>query len=412
MVIAAIGLSQVSILIDRNVGASWMSDSWWASMNQPDGARALLATVAGSMITVAGVTFSLTILAVSHATSHFGPRLLDNFMRDRGNQITLGTFVATFLYCLLVLRAVRGGDAVSDDGLQIAAFVPQWSLTIALAMTLSSVAVLIYFIHHIPESIHIANVLRNVAADMHDKIDVMYPEMLGDPLAKKSRAPDSVGKVPIGIVRSAASGYLQGIDDVDLLSVAKDYRVVLRLLKRPGEFICRNEHIADVLPAGFPSESGNSDDKTTAWPDDASVRVQHGFTIGNSRTPTQDVFFIMHQFVEVAIRALSPGVNDPFTAMQCIDWLCSGLLQLSEREIPSQFRVDEKDELRVITTDLAYRDFIETTLGQLIFHVKGDPNVVAYFKDSCERVCKTSENRQFNRLIRDQVDSLLAQAKG
>jgi uncharacterized membrane protein len=152
-----------------------MTDAWWASLNQPEGARTLLATVAGSMITVAGVTFSLTILAVSYATSHFGPRLLDNFMRDRGNQITLGTFLATFLYCLLVLRTVRSGSDIFKPGANAALFVPHLSVLVAIALTLASVGVLIYFIHHIPESIHISNVLHRISRELSDKIEDLYP---------------------------------------------------------------------------------------------------------------------------------------------------------------------------------------------------------------------------------------------
>jgi len=155
MATLAIILSLTTVHIDRSYGASWMTDVWWVSLNQPEGARALLATVAGSMITVTGVTFSLTILAVSHATSHYGPRLLDNFMRDRGNQYTLGTLVATFLYCLLVLRTIRSPVSYQDTSLQFEIFVPQLSILIAIALTLASVAMLIFFPSHSREYPHL-----------------------------------------------------------------------------------------------------------------------------------------------------------------------------------------------------------------------------------------------------------------
>lgn len=315
MVIGAILLSQGAIWIDREIGNQWLKDFWFASMNQPDGARALLATVAGSMITVAGVTFSLTILAVSHATSHFGPRLLDNFMRDRGNQVTLGTFVATFLYCLLVLRVVRGSGASGDGGFDVGVFVPQLSLLIALVLTIASVAELIYFIHHVPDSIHISTVLRRLSNDMSAKFDELYPETVGDPLQK-----DEEEQMPsfdfAHCIRSKTSGYLQGIDDTELMEFAKSHQAVIRLLRRPGDFIRENEPIADAT-------------RIEGWCDDDADHVCHGFAIGFARTPTQDAFFILNEFVEIATRALSPGVNDPFTAMQCIDWLSVGLVKLS-----------------------------------------------------------------------------------
>ena len=348
MVTAAIVLSQSTIWIDREVGNEWLKDFWFASMNQPDGARALLSTVAGSMITVAGVTFSLTILAVSHATSHFGPRLLDNLMRDRGNQVTLGTFVATFLYCLLVLRVIRG-EGPSGDA---AAFVPQFSLLIALMLTIASVGELIYFIHHVPDSIHISTVLQRLAEDMDRKFDELFPGAVGEAIQTESdEDPPSFNFVHQ--IASSTSGYLQGIDDTELLNFAKSNDVIIRLLRRPGDFLRENERIAEVT-------------ELDEWSDEAAEHVRYGFTIGFTRTPTQDVFFILNEFVEVAARALSPGVNDPFTAMQCIDWLSVGLVKLSNRSLPPVRRVDEEGKVRIITTQTTQQDFVDAMLGQLV----------------------------------------------
>ncbi|MFG0264126.1 MAG: DUF2254 domain-containing protein [Rhodopirellula sp. JB055] len=385
MVFSAIVLSQVTIWIDRSLGNAWLQDYWFTSMNQPDGARALLATVAGSMITVAGVTFSLTILAVSHATSHFGPRLLDNFMRDRGNQITLGTFVATFLYCLLVLRVVRGEAVPESWDMTVEAFVPQLSLFVSLILTIASVGELIYFIHHVPDSIHISTVLRRLATDMSAKFDELYPETLGVPL-DEHKEPPTLAKDFLHAVPSSVTGYLQGIDEDELMSFAKKYQAVVRLKKRPGDFICRGEFLAEVT-------------RTIDWNEDHSDQVRRGFTIGFSRTPTQDVFFILNEFVEVATRALSPGVNDPFTAMQCIDWLSDGLVQLSRRELPTRYRMDSEGELRIITTAVTRKDFVDSMLGQLIPYVQDDRNVSQYFIASMNRVLSVSNCKMLNELI-------------
>ena len=245
MAIGAIVLSQLMVLLDRRIDSDWMSDAWWASLNQPEGARTLLATVAGSMITVAGVTFSLTILAVSYATSHFGPRLLDNFMRDRGNQVTLGTFLATFLYCLLVLRTVRSGSDIfnPDDNAEL--FVPNLSVLVAIALTLASVGVLIYFIHHIPESIHISNVLDQISNRLSSKIEQLYPESLGEagePPSEGESTPGDDGEP----IRSQQSGYLQGIDETQLLDRANAHDVVLEMHVRPGDFLLEGQRVASV----------------------------------------------------------------------------------------------------------------------------------------------------------------------
>ena len=389
MVIGAIVLSQTAIWVDREIGNRWLRDVWFASVNQPDGARALLATVAGSMITVAGVTFSLTILAVSHATSHFGPRLLDNFMRDRGNQVTLGTFVATFLYCLLVLRVVRGSGVSGDEGFDVGVFVPQLSVLIALVLTIASVGELIYFIHHVPDSIHISTVLQRLSNDMSQKFDELYPETVGDPFDI-----DNEEELPsfdfVQEIRSKASGYLQGIDDADLMEFAKSKHAVVQLLRRPGDFIRENEPIAKVT-------------KIDDWCDKHVDQVCYGFTIGFSRTPTQDIFFILNEFVEVATRALSPGVNDPFTAMQCMDWLSVGLVKLSRRQLPSIRRVDSEGDIRIITTKTSLDDFVDTMLGQLVPYAKDDENARAYFIDSMNKVISISQNAQLNQVIIEQI---------
>ncbi len=394
MVLAAIVLSQVSIWIDHEMGNRWLKNFWFASMNQPDGARALLSTVAGSMITVAGVTFSLTILAVSHATSHFGPRLLDNFMRDRGNQVTLGIFVATFLYCLLVLRVVRGGGSSGDSGFDLKVFVPQLSLLIAQLLTIACIAELIYFIHHVPESIHISTVLKNLASDMDKKLDELYPEMVGDPVEEDIYENKQEFEF-VNPVHSAISGYLQGIDDKDLLGFANSHGAVIRLLRRPGDFIREDEKIAEVT-------------EVEDWSDKHIAAIRYGFTIGFSRTPTQDALFILNKFVEVATRALSPGVNDPFTAMQCIDWLSVGLVKLSQRKIPKEHRVNSNGVVRIVVSKVSLADFVGSMLGQLVPYAKQDENVRSYFVDSMKRVLKISNSDELNQLIIEQIKRIEA----
>lgn len=392
MVISAIVLSQLAIQMDRSIGNRWLKDFWFASMNQPDGARALLATVAGSMITVAGVTFSLTILAVSHATSHFGPRLLDNFMRDRGNQVTLGTFVATFLYCLLVLRVIRGEGISGEEVFDVGVFVPQFSLLIALFLTIASVAELIYFIHHVPDSIHISTVLQRLATDMSNKFDELYPETVGDAYEKEADEPMPAFDFKHS-VESSCSGYLQGIDDQALLRFADKNECVVKLLRRPGDFVREHEPIAEVTDV-------------KDWSDEHSDHVRYGFTIGFVRTPTQDAFFILNEFVEVATRALSPGVNDPFTAMQCIDWLSVGLVKLSNRKLPASRRTNDDGDVRIITTEVTHADFVDSMLKQLVPYAKGDANVRQYFIDSMEKVISISKNETLNGRIQEQIESI------
>src|SRR5690606_24713612 len=147
------------------LGLAWINEMGWLNPNTPEGARSLLATIAGSMITVAGVTFSITIAAVAYAASQLGSYLLGNFMRDTANQFTLGTFIATFVFCLLILRTIRGSaDAVDDPG--VAVFVPHIGVAIAMGLTMASLAVLIFFFHHVPRSIQATEVVASLGRSL------------------------------------------------------------------------------------------------------------------------------------------------------------------------------------------------------------------------------------------------------
>lgn len=165
MTLAAIILSMLMTWLDANYAANWMRDFQWLTASRTDGARSVLNVIAGSTIGVAGVTFSITIVAVSFASANFGPRLIANFMRDRGNQITLGTFIGTYVYCLMVLRTVRDASAPNIEN-SFQAFVPHFSVLAALVLALSSVAVLIYFIHHVPESLNVENLAAKVGRQL------------------------------------------------------------------------------------------------------------------------------------------------------------------------------------------------------------------------------------------------------
>ncbi|HIB68137.1 MAG TPA: DUF2254 domain-containing protein, partial [Phycisphaerales bacterium] len=230
MAVAALLLSQLTLYMDRSVGSDWI-DYWeFLYATRPDGARAILSTIAGSMIGVAGVTFSITIAAVAYASGQFGPRIIDNFMEDQGNQITLGTFISTFLYCLLVLRTVRG----SDEGV---GFVPYGSMALAVGLALASLGVLIYFIHHIPESIHVYHVVADIGNQLEQQADRLFSE-----------EPPEEGTVidlpsldkPTYILRAPTSGYIQSIEYDTLVSRASQDNALVKLDVEPGAFVAKS----------------------------------------------------------------------------------------------------------------------------------------------------------------------------
>ncbi len=368
MSICSIILSVVTVAIDANISSDWPEKIPFIYSNQADGARALLATVAGSMITVTGITFSLTLLAVSHATSQFGPRLLTNFMKDRGNQITLGTFISTFLYCLMVLRTVRSAEEATGSPGEIAgdmlgAFVPHLSIFTALVMTLFSVGILIYYIHHIPESMRLSNVVGAIGKELLSSISNHFPEST----ARNQRQESSESPLPelypseAVVIHCKHHGYLQAVDEIGLLNTAKDNDIILEMCVKPGDFISAGQPLVKVFP---PQQIS----------DEAKYNLQFMFVQGAHRTSQQNPLFLVDQLVEVSARALSPGVNDPMSAITCIDWLQSALLQLCQRDDPELLRYDNDDHLRMIERKTDFKEFSSRVYDQLRPYVATDRN--------------------------------------
>ena len=306
------------------------STSWlgWAYGGGAEGARALLSAIAGSTITVVSVTFSVMVVALTVSSQHYGPRLLNNFMRDRVAQAVLGTFTATFAYCLLVLRTVQG------DGDGYAVFVPHLSVTIAVVITLFSVGMLIYYVHHVASSMHVSQITASVARDLEGAIDRMYPEQFGG--GAEWSAVDVPG-IPEGAANVAAetAGYVQEIADSSVMAAAVEHRVTVWLIARPGDFVTREAALAAVHPVPQDMEA-------------FARRIRDVYVLGTDRTSQQDAAFAINQLVEVALRALSPGVNEPFTATTCIDRLGQGLARLAARRIPRAVRVDDQQQVRVV----------------------------------------------------------------
>jgi uncharacterized membrane protein len=338
MAFAAAVLSLAMIELDKNIESERIGRLRWVVETGADGARALLQTIAGSMITVAGTVFSITIIALSLASQQFGPRLLRNFMRDRGNQIVLGTFTATFLYCILILRTVSGRED--------AAFIPHGSIIIAVLLAMASVGVLIYFIHHVAISIQAPYIIANVARELEEQIDELFPENVGDPSGPEQDLSTILpADTPSTLVCFDASGYVQNIDEPGMMQTATELDLILRIRFRPGAFAMQGEPCLEVWPA----ERLN---------DQTAARLRALFTLGPSRTAEQDVSFAIDQLVEVAARALSPSLNDPYTAISCIDRLGEAFSRLATRRIPSPARFDSQGRLRVIAEPFRLVDLV------------------------------------------------------
>jgi len=341
------------------------------------------------MITVAGVTFSVTLLAVSHATSQIGHHLLGAFMRDRGNQLTLGTFIATFLYCLMLLRSVHdgapgaGGDADPD-------FVPHIAIGGALLLAVLSVIVLIYFIHHVPQSINVTNVITQVGDDLVASIQSLYPEEIGAGTQHSPKPATRSDRYELCNVLGvdARAGYLRIVDHETLMSTACECDLVIEILKHPGEFALSGEDLLRVWsrePAGEEVES----------------RILNCFTWGPERTPNQDVLLSVQQLLEILGRALSPGVNNQYTAVLSINQLGRGLREMLARAVPESGRADADGNLRVVAEPVSHQQFVDTMSGPMRQYVDGDWIATTHVRNILDRLAVLPALAASRRLLED-----------
>jgi uncharacterized membrane protein len=367
MAAAAVVLAFATVAVDEAMTLhEWLRAQRWAYSGGAEGASLVLSTIAGSMITIAGVVFSMTLVALSLASSQLGPRLLRNFMRDATNQVVLGTFIATFVYCLLVLRTIRRAEEV--------AFVPHLSVTIGVLFALASLGVLIYFIHHVSVSIQADQVVARVAADLSHGIDRLFPQQMG-------RAPPGPEAVPSGTgmpdafdrearpIAAAGDGYLQFVDADALIGLATQEKVMFRLERRPGQYVVMGSPLVMVWPGDRVTEA-------------LEERVHAVFIVGSQRTAAQDIEFAIHQLVEIAVRALSPGINDPFTAITCVDRLGSALHRLAQRDMPSPYRFDEQDRLRVIAPAITFPGLVNAAFNPIRQYARSSASVTIRLLES------------------------------
>jgi uncharacterized membrane protein len=347
LVLVGVALAGVTTALSGSLRwQSWESLLWIYS-GGPEGARAILSTIAASMITVAGVVFSITIVALTMASSQFGPRLLINFMRDTANQVVLGTFIATFIYCLLVMRTVRSTAGNF--------FVPYLSVAFALALALVNVGVLIFFIHHVSNSIRAENVIATIGEDLNEAVE----RLIGKRTDESRPAVDTgAAGLPENFEAQACavlaprSGYLQAVDIDTLVQRAAEHDLILQAKIRPGDFVIDGS----CMLLAWPSE------RVT---EELQQPLASSFILGGARSAEQDIEFSIHQMVEVASRALSPGINDPHTAMNCIDWLGASLCRLADSYDPAPYRYDQEGRLRVILKPVTFAGLTDAAFNQI-----------------------------------------------
>jgi uncharacterized membrane protein len=348
----------------------------------PAGARSVLTATAGSSIGIAATVFSITIATLTLTSSQFGPRLLRTFTADRGVQFALGWFLANFTYPLLVLRTVRVGAGEGSPP-----FVPYIAVTLGLLLAIATVGVLIYFIDHVSRIIRAPQVIESVGAELDQALDLAVPPdaSKGDrmtPPAKSVDGENLPGEVPelrptdaTCITRSNRAGYVGNIDFDPLIDIASETQTTLWLDVAIGDYIFPNQPLLSVAK----QDRHRLSDKNLA-------KVWDAFALTGRRTKAADPVFIINQLSEIAQRALSPGINDPFTAMNCCDRLAASLARIGPRTIPDPRFRDEQGTVRVVSIGFDWPELVGSAFDGIIRHGSDDAAVLQTLLDVLEKL--------------------------
>ncbi len=371
--LALCGIAAALLLVelDRHLEPEAMGLSGLLFGGGPDGARAVLSAVASSMMTVTGVTFSITVVALTLASQQYTPRVLGHFTADRGNQVVLGTFIATFVYCLLVLRTVR------QDGAGL--FVPHGAVTVGVLLALTSLAMLIYFIHHVAVMIQPSSIVERVAGSTEALIDRLFPER-SPGAAVAPGGGDLEARGEGAVLPARCGGYVQTVDLDTLSEVAASGDVLIRVEAAVGEYVPRGGPLVTVWPP------------QRVYPD-LGGRVDRCFVIGRDRTMQQDPEFGIIQLSDIAVKALSPGINDPTTAMTCLDFLGAVMERLGARETPPPLRTDRSGRLRVITRATDFGRMADLAFSQIRRYAEGDAEVTLRMARVLGRLARVTRSR-------------------
>jgi uncharacterized membrane protein len=392
MLLITIGSAIVLIYLDSQIQYAPGGVLKYLLPASVDSARSILNIIAGAMIGVAGTVFSITLVVLTLASSQLGSRMVRNFMYDKLNQVVLGTYVSSFVYCLIVLSSLKENENFH--------FVPAISVLAALASAVAGIILLVIFIHHVSMSIQSDKVISDISDAMSKSIRKLFPDEIGHEEDKPAPDIDSL-KEKYALkqeVRCKKSGYLQSVDGEGLMNIAQEKDCIIVIQHRPGYYLVQDMVICEILC-------------NEEYDNDIFEKIRDDFIIGKVRTPLQDAEFSIHQMVEVASRALSPGVNDPYTAIACIDNLTSVLSFLSGVQYPSPYRFDSEDKLRVIADNLTYAGMMNSAFNQIRQYAEGSPSVMIRLLEAMVNINKFTRNNYQKKQVIQHAEMVMKAAE-
>lgn len=348
LVVLGLVLGELAVTIDRQLE----TDEIWAVEQLRmgvEGARGMLTAIGSSMLAVASTSFSITVSVIATASSTYGPRLVRNFMTDRRNQFVLGQFVATYVYVLVVLRSISSSDVQGVEE----AFIPYLGVYFAIVLAIVNVMSLVYFIHHVADSIQISDLVADTRQDLRTAVQRQYTDEAGEGVATPSLEGGYV-------ITAEKTGYVTSIDERSLLRCAAAAGGVIEVLVPVGHHLIPGEPLL----------------RANVEVDDQRSKLVAAFTIDDARTPTQDVRFATQQMVEMAVRALSPGTNDPYTARNAVAELGAAMSELTAVRDLRAGRLGDDGELRLIVYRVPVIEVVDLVFDDLRAYGYEHPTVV------------------------------------
>lgn len=359
MFVLGVALAMIMLRIEPSGAAFRGDDRHWLNSGNGEDARNLLSTLLTAVISLAGIVFSVTVVSLSLAANAYGPRLIRTFRADRATQLALGAFAMTIVYLLLVLRAVRG-EATSDE-------VQHLAVAVGSFLALASVLALVGFLQGVSSLIVADEVVRRVRREF-DKVTGKLPPLNGAGRALDASLPADFEALAASI-RLPGEGYVQSVEFHEILVWAQAQDAVVRLDFRPGDFVVEGDRKVLIYPA-------------PADPERARRQIGRFIVSGARRTPDQDLEFAIRHLVEVALRALSPGINDPFTALAVIDRLRGGLARLAGRELPAPVLLDPDGAIRVLRRVNDFAGIVDAAFDQIRQSAEGKPAVLIHMLEA------------------------------
>lgn len=392
-VLLAVILAQLLLQLDAQIPNESLADNRLVLSAPPEQARPFMTNMAATILTTTGIVFSLLTVPLSLAASQFGSRLLRIYLRDRTIQVVLASFVCAFVYCLLMALAIPASESVGDT--------PQVAITFGLVLSMAALASLLLLVQHIASALQAPNLVAAAGSELDGVIDAIFAATDDGRLSQR-RAEAQLLLAQLdregSPIHAARQGYVQAVDVEVALLVAKRHDLFIRLIRSPGHFVQAGDVVALVGPPGNVRNL-------------AAANLTDAYRLGNLRTPAQDLEYAINQIAEVAVRAMSAAINDPYTAMTCLDHLGARLARIAARPLPLSMLYDDSGRLRLINDDHSLSDLLRAAFDLLRRASRETPEVLLSMLTAIEQIGRTAYSDEYRAELRRHVALVKAESE-